>query len=68
MKLTKIMLACIATFLLTWIFVAFIVYMLSDMTYKQSMTHQAVIFSVFMFLGWVPTVIVGMDLDAKIRD
>lgn len=65
MKATKIMLAVILTALCTWMFVSILVWMLSDLTLKQSATHMSTIFIMFLF-GWIPSVIVGIDIDEKI--
>jgi hypothetical protein len=62
MKSTKIMLAVIATLTLTAMFFGLIGYMLSDLTYKQCMQHGALWFAM-LIVGWVPAVIVGIDLE-----
>lgn len=65
MKSTKIMLAVIATFIITWMSLGLIIYALSDMTYKESLT-SSVTGSIMLFIGWVPALIVGADLDTTI--
>ena len=66
MKSTKIMLAVLAVFILTWMIVGLIVFLLSDgFSYKQCMTHGGTIFTMLL-VGWIPVVIVGNDLDDKL--
>jgi hypothetical protein len=67
MKSTKIMLAVIATILITWCVMGLIGWMLSDLSYKQCMTHTATIMLMFL-TGWVPSIIVGADLDKKFKE
>jgi len=62
MKATKIMLAVIATFIVTWMSLGFIFYILSDMTYKECISNDS-IKSLMLFIGWVPALIVGADLE-----
>lgn len=66
MKSTKIMLAMIATTLLTWCVMGLIVYLLSDNTFKQSMTNGGTLFLMLVF-GWIPAVILGADLDKTLE-
>ena len=62
MKSTKIMLAVIASLLLTWMSFGLIGYLLSDATYKECMTHGGML--LFMItLNWIPSVIIGNDLN-----
>jgi hypothetical protein len=65
MKSTKIMLAIIATLLLTWCVIGSIGWMLSDLSYKESMTNNGTIFFMLIF-GWIPCIIIGADLDEKL--
>jgi hypothetical protein len=67
MKSTKIMLAIIATLLLTWCVIGSIGWMLSDLSYKESMTNSGTIFFMLIF-GWIPCIIIGADLDEHIND
>jgi len=62
MKKTIIMLAVIATFLITWCLIGFIGYLLSDLPYKDCMTHGATLMILLMF-GIIPCIMVGDDLD-----
>ncbi len=62
MKSTKIMLAVIATFLIVWCTIGLICWMLSDLSYKECMTHGRTLFF-FILFGWIPSMIVGADLD-----
>jgi hypothetical protein len=67
MKDSKIMLAIIATFLLTWLFVAGIGYCItgSDVTFKECFSYPGTILGMFI-VGWVPSAIVGADLSDKL--
>ena len=65
MKTTKIMLAVIATFLITWLLFATIGYLLSDATdLKSCATHGGTLMLMLIF-GWIPADIVGCDLAEK---
>lgn len=66
MKSTKIMLAVLAVFIVTWMIIGLIGFLLSDgFSYKQYMTHMGTIFTM-LYVGWIPAVIVGNDLDNKL--
>ncbi len=64
MKSTKIMLAFIATILLTWCVMGLIGYLLSDLSYRDCMTHGATLMSMLIF-GWIPGVIISADLSKQ---
>ena len=64
MKSTKIMLAVIASLILTWMSFGLIGYLLSDATYRECMTHGAMLFFMITF-GWIPSAIIGYDLNDK---
>jgi hypothetical protein len=66
MKATKIMLAVIATFIVTWLTLGLIFYVLSDMTYKESISNAGIGY-MMLFIGWVPALIVGADLDQTLE-
>lgn len=65
MKSTKIMLAIIATLLITWTFMSLIGWILSDLTLKECYTHVGTMLCMMIF-GWLPSVIVGCDLEDKL--
>lgn len=65
MKSTKIMLAVIATLIITWLTLGLLFYMFSDMTYKESCCNPGV-GSIMLFCGWFPALIVGADLEKTI--
>ena len=66
MKSTKIMLAVIATFILTWMSFGLLVYLLSSsMSYREVMIQPGVIMTT-LFVGWIPSVIVGCDLHDRL--
>jgi hypothetical protein len=67
MKSTKIMLAFIATILITWCVIGLIGYLISDLSYKECMTHGATVFCMILF-GWIPAIIIGGDLDKRLED
>ena len=60
------MLAVIATILLTWCVMGLIGYLLSDLSYKQCMTHGATLMLMLIF-GWMPAIILGDDLDKSLE-
>jgi hypothetical protein len=66
MKTTKIMLAVIAAFLITWTVIGLIGYLLSDGTYKECMTNGGTLMFMLIF-GWIPATIIGADLDEKLN-
>jgi len=62
MKSTKIMLAVIATFLLTWLLLSSLVYLLSHgLTLKEVCGHSGIIMTMII-IGWLPSLIVASDL------
>jgi hypothetical protein len=65
MKNTKLMLAAVITFLITWVLLGLIGYLLSDsISYKECMIDQVTIFVMIVF-GWVPSTLVCIDLLDK---
>ena len=66
MKQTKIMLAVLATILLTWCVMGLIGWMLSDLSYRECMTNTGTLF-LMLFIGWIPSIIVGADLDKSLE-
>jgi len=67
MKSTKIMLAVIATLIITWLIISLFFYALSDMTYKESCSYQGT-FCMMLLIGWIPALIIGSDLDEKLKN
>jgi fructose-specific phosphotransferase system IIC component len=65
MKSTKIMLAFIATLLLTWCVMGLIGWILSDLSYKQCMTHNGTLM-LMLIVGWMPAIIVGADVNDEL--
>lgn len=66
MKATNIMLAFIGTILLTWLFISFLYYAGSgDITFRQAATADGIIF-IMLLVGWIPSLIVSIDLDEKL--
>ena len=61
------MLAVIATILITWCVMGLIGYLLSDLSYKQCMTHGATLMLMLIF-GWIPGIILGDDLDKNLKE
>jgi hypothetical protein len=66
MKSTKIMLAVLATLLIVWCTIGLIGWMLSDLSYKECMTHGGTLMLMLIF-GWIPSIIVGADLDKSLE-
>ena len=66
MKSTKIMLAVLATLLITWCVIGLIGWMLSDLSFRDCMTNGATVFCMILF-GWIPAIIVGADLDEHLE-
>lgn len=66
MKATKIMLAVIASLIITWLTLGLIFYILSNMTYKESLCNPG-IGSIMLFIGWVPALIVGADVEQTLE-
>lgn len=64
MKMTKIMLAMIATLIVTWLFFGFIYYVCSDLTYKQCISSDNTIVCMAI-VGWIPVIVVASDLVEK---
>lgn len=62
MKGTKIMLGIILTGLCIWTLFAFIAWMLTDLTFKESYTSGGVLACMILF-GWIPSIIVAIDLE-----
>ena len=65
MKNTVVMLAIIATFFLTWVGLASFGSLISDYTIKALMSDSMTIICMFTF-GWIPCVIVGIDLSERL--
>ena len=66
MKTTKIMLAVFAVFILTWLTLAFIGYMLSEESTFREMCTSSPVIVIMLFVGWIPALIVGGDLDKEL--
>ena len=67
MKTTKLMLAAIATTLITWCVMGLIGYLLSDLSYKECMVDSVTLF-LMLLVGWIPAIIVGSDLDKQLKE
>jgi len=66
MKSTKIMLAVIASLIITWLTLGLIFYILSNMTYKECISNSGIGFTM-LFIGWVPALIVGADVEQTLE-
>lgn len=66
MKSTKLMLAVIATLLITWCVMGLIGYLLSDLSFRDCMTHGGTLF-LMLLLGWIPAIIVGDDVHDQLN-
>ncbi len=61
MRGTRIMLAVVITFIITYITFGLFHFLLSNCTFKESLTSTQVI-GIMVFIGWIPAVIVGNDV------
>ena len=61
MRSTKVMLSVLVTFMLTYMFIAFIGYALGDLSYKECLSHGGTMMFSLVF-GWIPSAIVGRDV------
>jgi hypothetical protein len=68
MKATKIMIASLFTFLVVWLSLSFIFFMLSDTSSFRQMASSGGIGMFMLVFGWIPSVVVGMDLDEKLTN
>lgn len=66
MNRTVIMLAVIATFLLTWVLLASFGALITDNSFKFLMTDTGIVLCMFTF-GWISAIIVGIDLDERLE-
>jgi hypothetical protein len=66
MKSTKLMLAVIATFLSTWCVLGLIGWCLSDLSFRDCLTHGATLMLMLIF-GWIPAVFVGSDFSEHLN-
>jgi hypothetical protein len=66
MKSTKLMLAVIATFLITWCVLGSIGYLLSDLPFRECLTHGATLM-ILLLIGWIPAIVVGNDVHDELN-
>lgn len=65
MKATKIMLGFVGTLILTWMGMSTLVYLCMETgTFREAATNNGVGLFMFVF-GWIPSLIVSIDLDTK---
>lgn len=64
MENTRNFLIVVAATITSYMFIAFIAYLLTDMTYKEACTSTGVVFTMVM-IGWIFPVVVGIDLDSQ---
>jgi hypothetical protein len=62
MKSTKLMLAVIATTLITWCVMGLIGWCISDLSFRDCLTHGGTLM-LMMIIGWIPAIIVGSDIS-----
>jgi hypothetical protein len=68
MRNTKIILAMLATVLLTWLTLALIGYLLDEqMTFREACKQDGLIL-IMLTVGWIPSVVVGFDLQTYYLD
>jgi hypothetical protein len=68
MKLTKIMVGCTVTLLITWLLLTTLAYLLSSATDFRSCATNGGLLMFMLIFGWIPSVIVGCDLDKHLKD
>jgi hypothetical protein len=68
MKLTKIMVGCTVTLLITWLLLTTLAYLLSSATDFRSCATNGGLLMFMLIFGWIPAVIVGYDLDKKYKN
>lgn len=66
MKSTKLMLAVIATLLITWCVMGTIGWCLSDLSFRDCITHGGTLM-LMLIVGWIPAIIVGNDVDDHLK-
>jgi hypothetical protein len=64
MRNTRILLATVGTFIITYLFLSTIVYLMSELTFKESSTSMVTAI-IAMIFGWIPSVFVAIDLEDK---
>jgi len=64
MRNTRILLATVGTFIITYLFISTIVYLMSELTFKESSTSMVTAMLAIIF-GWIPSVFVAIDLENK---
>jgi hypothetical protein len=62
MKNTKIMLAVLATLLITWLAIGTLGWLLFNLSFKNCLTNGGTLF-LMLFIGWIPSLVVGIDLN-----
>ncbi len=62
MKSTKLMLAAIATLLITWCVMGTIGWCVSDLSFRDCLTHGGTLM-LMMIIGWIPAIIVANDVN-----
>lgn len=66
MKSTKLMLAVIATFLITWCVMGIIGWCISDLSFRDCLTHGGTLM-LMLIVGWIPAIIVGDDVNDHLK-
>ena len=66
MKNTIVMVAVIATFLLTWMSLSTIGWVFGDISFKEAASHGGTIMLMMLF-GWIPAVIVAFDVSENLE-
>lgn len=67
MKNTKLMVMVVLTFIATWVLMGTLVFLLSDLSFKDSLKEPGIGFFMLLF-GWIPSAIVGYDLDERLKN
>jgi hypothetical protein len=64
MKTTKVMLVGLCTFMLTWVLITLLISYLFSSDFRETMANA---FIIMVIIGWIPSVIVGMDYSEKLN-
>jgi hypothetical protein len=62
MRNTTVLLAAVGTFIITYLFISTIVYLMSELTFKESAT-SSITAMIAIVIGWIPSVFVIVDLE-----
>jgi cytochrome c biogenesis protein CcdA len=67
MNKTKIMLAVIGTFIVTWVVLGLLCMFFSEYTNLSDAMQNGLVLIIMIIFGWIPCLIVGHDLFEKLE-